>query len=106
MALSAAAEQAVRDEAERRGVDPDEAVEHARALDSKGNEPEPEKADGGKPTFDRLLLGALPFMTVREFRAGWLGLSAPIKDDHLTCGEFQAKYSGGAAAAPSTTEPE
>jgi hypothetical protein len=107
MALSAAAEQAVRDEAERRGVDPDEAVSHARALteDGSGEESGAAKATGGKPTFERLLIGAFPFIKVRELRQNWLGLTERVEDDEMFCGDFAAKH-GGAASAPATPEAE
>ena len=97
------AEQRIRAEAERRGVDPDKAVAHARSLAAKSAPP----ADGGKdaepkgdaPLVDKLLIGHLPFVKVRELRT-MLGLPR-IPDDEMTCGEFAAKH-GGAAAAPAT----
>lgn len=105
----------VRDEAERRGVDPDEAIAEAeRIRSSAGAAPAPGKADavpgkpapGQHPTFERMLIGAFPFVMVRELRSIWLGLDERIPDDDMMCGEFQAKYGGGAAAAPASPEDE
>lgn len=100
MPLDPKREQAIRAEAQRRGLDPDEAVKRA------GGAASPDDAlPAGKPTFERMLIGAFPFVTVAELRKHWLGLDERIKDDHLTCGEFQLKYGGGAAPAPADGEP-
>jgi hypothetical protein len=95
MPLDPKREQAIRDEAERRGVDPDEAVKRAG-----GAAPPRAAAEGGKPTNERLLIGHLPFIKVRELRSVWLGLDERIADDEMMCGEFAVKYGGGAAPAP------
>jgi hypothetical protein len=95
MPLDPKREQAIRDEAERRGVDPDEAVKRAG-----GAAPPQAAAEGGKPTNERLLIGHLPFIKVRELRSVWLGLDERIADDEMMCGEFAVKYGGGAAPAP------
>ncbi len=71
------------------------------AAPMKGGEP-----DGPtKPVADRLLIGFLPFITVKELRTNWLGLTDSIPDDGMTCGDYQLKH-GGAAAAPATGAPE
>lgn len=93
--LDAATEQRVRAEAARRGVDPDAALSHARALSSDDSSPP------GRPIFDRMLIGALPFVTVREFRSVWLGLDERVPDDDMMCGDFAAKH--GAASPTSAT---
>lgn len=111
MRLDPDLERRIRAEAEKRGQDPDAAVARAekarsdvdaRASDVAKDGP---SSPPGKPTFERLLLGALPFMTVREFRSGWLGLDAPLPDDGMTCGEFAAKYGGAGSPAPTDAEP-
>lgn len=110
MALDPDVEERVRAAAEDRGHDPDEAVAQAEkraAAKPDAAKPNPDKADakaetGGKPIADRLLIGFLPFIKVRELRAGWLGLAERIADDEMTCGEYAAKHGGGAAAAPAT----
>lgn len=109
MPLDPATEKRIRDEAARRGVDPGDAVAEAEKFAAKkqpsatGSSDEPAKPDG-RPTFDRFLLGALPFVTVREFRSVWLGLSERVPDDDLMTGDFLAKH-GGAAAAPAEPDP-
>lgn len=100
---------AIRDEALRRGADPSAAVAHAESLMPGMSlpataEPTTGTPTTGRPIFDRLLLGALPFVRVREFRALWLGLDERIPDDDLMCGEFAAKH-GGASASPGTATP-
>jgi hypothetical protein len=102
MPLDPKREQAIRAEAERRGLDPDEAVKRAGG-------PAPAEAgttEGGKPTNERLLIGHLPFLKVRELRTEWLGLTERIPDDEMMCGEFAVKYGGGAAPAPAAPEAE
>lgn len=101
--LDPAAEKRVRAEAERRGIDPDEAAAEARRLADDGDEPSEEPDDkptSGRPTFERLLIGVLPFIKVRELRSIWLGLDERVADDEMMCGDFAAKHGGGAAAAP------
>jgi hypothetical protein len=105
MPLDPKREQVIRAEAKRRGVNPDEAVKRAG-----GPAPEPQDGEGGpdasgKPTFERLLIGAFPFLKVRELRSIWLGLDERVPDDEMMCGDFAAKH-GGAAPAPASTEPE
>lgn len=107
MPLDPAKEQAVRAEAKRRGVDPDRAVAHAEGLADKSPTSEASKPDGSgdtpsRPVADRLLVGFLPFIKVRELRANWLGLDERIPDDEMTCGDYAAKHGG---AAPASAEP-
>lgn len=62
--------------------------------------------EGGHPLADRLLIGFLPFIRVRELRSIWLGLDESLPDDDLTCGEFQAKIAkkfGGTVPTTSGT---
>lgn len=101
MALDAAAEQRVREEAERRGIDPAAALAHARALPPADSAAPVDDANATptRPLADRLLIGFLPFIKVHELRSMWLGLDDRIPDDELTCGDYQIKH-GGAAAAP------
>lgn len=105
MSLDPATERRIRAAAEGRGVDPDEAVAEAERLASSDPPPTSETSEAatGRPIADRLLIGFLPFITVQELRTHFLKLPARIKDDELTCGEFQAKYAGSLTASPSTT---
>lgn len=105
--LDAAAERRVRAEAERRGVDPEAAVAAARKI-AGGDEGDTDASAPGqaaRPTFERLLIGVLPFIKVRELRVNWLGLDERVEDDEMFCGDFAAKH-GGAASAPATGAPE
>ena len=99
-------DQATRDrviaEAKRRGADPQTALAAAEKVAPKADAPsdKPTGGDASRPVADRLLIGFLPFIKVRELRELWLGLDDRIPDDEMTCGDYQAKH-GGAAAAPS-----
>lgn len=101
MSLDPAVEQRIRAEAARRGIDPGKAIAHAESIAPKADSQAHADAPA-HPVFDRMLIGALPFVTVREFRSVWLGLDARIPDDELMCGEFAAKH-GGASASPGTS---
>jgi hypothetical protein len=98
--LDPSVESRVRAEATRRGIDPEAAVAEAKRIAST---PEAE-AVPSKPIADRMLVGFLPFIKVRELRAGWLGLDDRIPDDEMTCGDYQLKHGGG-STAPTTTDP-
>lgn len=108
MPLDATARARIEAEAKRRGISPTAALARAEGLSSAstGTAPTPPApADDGtpaRPVADRLLIGFLPFIKVRELRALWLGLDDRIPDDEMTCGDYQVKH-GGAAAAPATT---
>jgi hypothetical protein len=99
-------------EAARRGQDPAKAVQAAERLAAASAQPTPEgpqydaqdeEGEPGeapaRPVAERLLVGFLPFIRVRELRQHWLGLDERIPDDDLTCGEYQVKHGGGAGAA-------
>lgn len=108
MPLDPATEKRIRDEAAKRGADPDKAVARAEELAAK-KQPSGDAGDasakGEHPLFDRMLLGALPFVRVREFRSIWLGLDERIPDDDMMCGDFAAKHGGG-AGSPAPTDAE
>lgn len=82
-------------EAVKRGVDPSQAVAKAETLST--DEPKTSDPEGGgsRPVADRLLIGFLPFIKVRELRELWLGLSERIPDDEMTCGDYQLKHGAG-----------
>lgn len=112
MPLSPAQRERVAAEAKRRGVDPEAAIaaaeKAARPRSSPDDSPSADDAPPpapasdapARPIADRLLIGFLPFIRVRELRANWLGLDERIADDDLTCGEFQAKYGGNGQPMP------
>ena len=99
MSLEPSIVERIRAEAVKRGVDPDAAI--ARA-DSRPASRKPAKAEA-VPLVDKLLIGHLPFVKVRELRE-LLGLTERVPDDELMCGEFAAKH-GGASASPGTGGP-
>jgi hypothetical protein len=104
--LDASTMKRIRDEAMKRGADPEKALAEAERLRASSTPKAPAaEADApaeknGRPLADRLLIGFLPFIKVRELRTHWLGLPDSIPDDDLTCGDYQLKHGGGAAAAP------
>ncbi len=106
MPLSPSQRERITAEAKRRGVDPEAAIaaaeKSARPAAPVESAPPTEAAASSKPIADRLLIGFLPFILVRELRANWLGLDERIADDDLTCGEFQAKYGGNGQPMPAT----
>ena len=106
MPLDPATRDRVIAEAKRRGVDPDAAIAAAEKVAPKSDAPsdKPASADPSRPIADRLLIGFLPYIKVRELRAIWLGLPDRIDDDEMTCGDYQAKH-GGAASAPANDSP-
>lgn len=114
MPLSPSQRERVAAEAKRRGVDPEAAIAAAEKAARPRPAPDDSPPDGdapstapagdspSRPIADRLLIGFLPFIRVRELRANWLGLDERIADDDLTCGEFQAKYGGNGQPMPAT----
>lgn len=106
MALTDQQKEALRAAAEREGVSYEELL--AAADGEAGGETE--GSASGKPLFERMLIGAFPYVRVRELRKHWLGLDESLPDDELTCLEHELKtrqrYGGGAAPGASPTEEE
>lgn len=90
--LSDEQRQQLEEAARRSGMDPAEVVSAGERMSGSGEDPE--QGDGGRPIFERLLIGTLPFIRVRELRQLWLKLEERIPDDELMCGEFALKYGG------------
>ena len=101
MPLDPATRERVIAEAKRRGVDPQAAIAAAEGVApaAKPDAPNDQSSADGRPVADRLLIGFLPFIKVRELRSLWLGLDDRIPDDELTCGDYQIKHGGAAAAS-------
>lgn len=98
MALPDAVRARIEAEAQRRGADPAEAVRVAEQVLAS---PAPGEGATMKPIAERLLIGFLPFIKVRELREQWLGLTERVPDDEMMCGDFALKhggYTGGAGA--------
>lgn len=104
MALDAATRQAVVSGAKSRGVDPDEAIAEAERIAAEGDADTERGVSSGpeRPTFERLLIGVLPFIKVRELRSIWLGLDERIPDDEMMCGDFRLKHGGAGPVDPAT----
>lgn len=98
----------LRQVAEERGVDAEALIAEAEAMRSEreggGDAGGEAGAQSAKPAFDRLLIGAFPFIRVRELRSNWLGLAdeEPVEDDHLTTGKWLEKHGGIHAAGASS----
>lgn len=103
MPLPESTRKRIESEAAKRGADPAKAIAEAERLIKPSVDAESEAATAGKPVADRLLVGFLPFIKVRELRAEWLGLSERIADDELTCGDYQLKHGG--AGQPAVADP-
>jgi len=116
VALSDVTRKRIEAEARKRGLDPAEAIAQA---ESRGTSPatSPAKdpatpagsADSNapsRPIAERLLIGFLPFIKVRELRSLWLGLPDRIPDDELTCGEYSIKHGGAPGSATDTPTDE
>lgn len=114
MALSAKQLSKIRGLAQELGLSPADLIAEAEGLasqtkpDSPSSDSTGDAPSDGKPIFERLLIGAFPFIRVRELRQNWLGLTERVPDDEMMCGEFAAKHGGGqpgpAAPASDTTE--
>lgn len=99
--LSESQKAALRAAAEAEGLDEAELLRAAEAeigerAPAQGNK-QPSKGGSARPVADRLLVGFLPFIRVRELRKHWLGLEEPLPDDDMTCGAFAAKHGGDSA---------
>ena len=89
---------ALTEAAREHGIDPDAVLSAAENLsNARASQGEPGADPSGRPLFERLLIGTLPFIRVRELRQLWLKLDERIPDDEMMCGEFAAKYGGTAA---------
>mgnify|MGYP000588407278 CR=1 FL=1 len=73
MPLDPAARDRVIAEAKRRGIDPQAALAAAEKVAPKADHPSDKPASDApaRPIADRLLIGFLPFIKVRELRALW-----------------------------------
>jgi phage gp29-like protein len=74
------------------GAGPDGGTELPDTPSREGTDQEAGVEASNHPAADRLLVGFLPFIKVRELRDVWLGLDERIPDDEMTCGEYQAKH--------------
>lgn len=104
MALSEEQKARLRTEAGKRGIDPDKLIAAAEA------EPSDDSSSGSRspaPTGEqpKLFMYLLPFVTVREVRQKWLGLTDSFSGDGEVAAKWAAKMTAGAAPSPAL-EPE
>lgn len=98
-------EQSLRAEAEAAGLDPDATVAAAKRLESAGeSDAKPAKpgtaVDPTGPEQPKLFQYHLPFVTVREVRAKWLGLTDPFAGDSEIAAVWAAKNGGDGGGTP------
>lgn len=91
----------LRKVAEERGVDADALIAEGEAMrDGASGRSESQPSEGGStggaghPTFDRMLIGAFPYVRVRELRSIWLGIEERAPDDDLFTGEWLRLHGG------------
>ena len=108
--------------AQQAGLDPQEVIAAAQnvrppeePLPSEGGgppsqEPEDNEQRGTAPSerllADRMLIGFLPFVTVREFREQWMGLSGDVPDAELFTGEWLRIHGQAPPAATGDSKPD
>lgn len=91
MPLSAEQKAKLQAEAARRGIDPAKLIAAAeRAIDADSAGPEARSSAPGDPP--KLFQYHLPFVTVREVRQKWLGLTESFPGDSAIASEWAAKH--------------
>jgi hypothetical protein len=111
MPLSNQQRAALEAEAKKRGIDPAKLIAEAERMsssDSSGPPAEVKPADSADaPTTEKpkLFMYLLPFVTVREVRENWLGLSDSFPGDNEIASAWAAKQ-GGNGGDSGTPPPE
>lgn len=90
------------------GVDPDALIAEAEkitsASDQTGNAaPSPGSAPTDPP---KLFQYHLPFVTVREVRQVWLGLTEAFPGDNRVAAEWAAEHGGGSSPVATPATPD
>ena len=97
MPLSSAQREALTAKAREMGVDAGELIAEAESIVSgAGASPSPQSA-AEKP---KLFMYLLPFVTVREVRENWLGLSESFPGDGEVAAAWALKHGGGSSETP------
>lgn len=91
MALSEAQRAKLEAEARSRGLDPAKLIEAAEKRAGKTAGPDAEPSGADEPP--KLFQYHLPFVTVKEVRSKWLGLSAPFAGDDEVASDWSARHS-------------
>lgn len=106
MALTNQQRSALEAEAKKRGIDPAKLIAEAERMssgDSSGPPAEVKSSGPGDPAEKpKLFMYLLPFVTVREVRENWLGLSDSFPGDSEIASAWAAKQggNGGDSGAP------
>jgi len=90
-------------EAEKRGIDPNALIAEAEKMsDDEPAETKPVKDGGASSSTEqpKLFMYLLPFVTVREVRQKWLGLTDSFAGDGEVASKWAAKQGGESAPAP------
>lgn len=108
MPLSPEQRAALEAEADRRGVDRAALIREAEALVDGGSEEQPDRggnadtSPSGEPP--KLFMYLLPFVTVREVRQKWLGLTESFPGDNEVASKWALKMGGGGGGEPEVPE--
>lgn len=91
---------ALEAKAKEHGVDPQKLIAEAEAMMSA--EPTRAEKTGDAPTKEqpKLFMYLLPFVTVREVREVWLGLTDSFPGDNQVASAWAAKQGGGGGEPP------
>lgn len=108
MPLSKQQEEKVRAYAQANGLDEERLVQEAsKVQDSDAGQVAQEGStpnSGGPPSSStekpKLFQYHLPFVTVKEVRQNWLGLTDPFPGDNEVAAEWSAKYEGSSEPPP------
>lgn len=108
--LSEKQKELLRAEADKRGIDPDKLIaaaerEAGRSQDSTAPKAANVSAERAEPP--KLFQYHLPFVTVREVRQVWLGLTDAFPGDNAIAAEWAAEHgASGSVEAKVTVAPE
>lgn len=99
--ITAEEERDLRAMAEQLGRDPEAFVAAARKADGEqSKKPAADKSEAPSPEKPKLFQYHLPFVTVKEVRSNWLGLTEQFAGDGEIAAEWAAKHGGGAGGTP------
>lgn len=105
MPLTSKQRAALEAKAKEKGIDPAELIAEAEALSAPSTDAKtkPDAPSGEQP---KLFMYLLPFVTVKEVREVWLGLSDSFPGDNEVASAWAAKQGGGSSGGtpPPATE--
>lgn len=106
MPLSSNQRAALEAKARERGVDPAKLIAEAESMLSADQSGSGNAQDAAPAEQPKLFMYLLPFVTVREVRQVWLGLSDSFPGDGEVASAWAAKQGGGSGGAPDGAPPE